>query len=140
MIKRGSEKGPKLSAELLGQFMPVAAVQSSYFITEEGRDYDYGIGLGGKAEAFLSWPGTGGFGLKARYIYIPIISGFPGNHQLWTVGAGARVYFKGRIGLGADIAHLWKFSNYTGRGDVDQQNSELRIYLTTSVPQWRSPQ
>lgn len=140
MINRGSEKGPKLSAELLGQFMPVAAVQSSYFITEEGRDYDYGIGLGGKGEAFLAWPGTGGFGLKARYIYIPIISGFPGSHQLLTLGAGARIYYKGRIGLGADIAHLWKFSNYTGRADVDQQNSELRIYLTTSVPQWRQSQ
>jgi hypothetical protein len=137
MIKRGSQRGPKLRAELLGQFMPVAAVQSDYFITEEGRDYDYGIGLGGKGEGFLAWPGIGGFGVKARYLYIPIISGFPGNHQLLWVGAGGRIYWRGRFGLGADIDKLWKWSNYTGRGDVDQQNTELRIYLTTAVPQWR---
>ena len=70
-------------------------------------------------------------------MFLPIISGFPGDHQLLFTGATGRIYWRGRIGLGADFNMLWRWSNYYGRTNVARDNSELRLYLTTSIPQWR---
>ena len=47
----------RLDLEVLADFMPIAAVRSDYYETEEGRDYDYGLGLGGWLEARAVWPG-----------------------------------------------------------------------------------
>ena len=71
------------------------------------------------------------------YVFLPIISGFPGDHQLLFTGATGRIYWRGRIGLGADFNMLWRWSNYYGRTNVARDNSEFRLYLTTSIPQWR---
>ena len=137
VIAHRPTNGPRIRAELLGQFMPVAAVQSDFFLTQEGRDYDYGIGLGGLASASVAWPGLAQVGVYGRYVFEPIISGFPGNHQLFFTGATGRIYWKGRIGLGADFNVLRRWSNYYGRAEINRKNNELRLYLTTSIPQWR---
>lgn len=137
MLGRRPAKGPRIRAELLGQFMPVAAVQSDYYLTQEGRDYDYGIGLGGLGNVAVTWPGLALLSAYSRYVFLPIISGFPGDHQLLFTGATGRIYWRGRIGLGADFNMLWRWSNYYGRTNVARDNSELRLYLTTSIPQWR---
>jgi hypothetical protein len=129
--------GPRIRAEMMGQFMPVAAVQSDFYLTAEGRDYDYGIGLGGLANANVIWPGLAQVGIYGRYVFLPIISGFPGDHQLLFTGATGRIYWKGRIGVGADYNLLRRWSNYYGRAEVNRKNNELRLYLTTSIPQWR---
>ena len=137
VLGRRPTKGPRMRAELLGQFMPVAAVQSDLYLTQEGRDYDYGIGLGGLANAAIIWPGLAQVSAYSRYVFLPIISGFPGDHQLLFTGATGRIYWRGRIGLGADFNMLWRWSNYYGRTNVSRDNSEFRLYLTTSIPQWR---
>ena len=137
VLGRRPAKGPRMRAELLGQFMPVAALQSDYYVTEEGRDYDYGIGLGGLANGAIIWPGLAQIGAFSRYVFVPIISGFPGDHQLLFAGFSGKIYWRGRIGLGADYYWLWRWSNYYGRSEVSRENSALRIYLTTAIPQWR---
>jgi len=137
VIGHRPSNGPRIRAEFLGQFMPVAAVQSDYYLTAEGRDYDYGIGLGGLANVSVAWAGLAQIGLYGRYVFEPIISGFPGNHQLFFTGATGRIYWKGRIGLGADFNVLRRWSNYYGRAEVSRKNNELRLYVTTSIPQWR---
>lgn len=130
-------KGPRLRAEMLGQFMPVAAVQSDFYLTAEGRDYDYGIGLGGLANANIVWPGLAQIGVYGRYVFLPIISGFPGDHQLLFTGGSGRIYYKGRVGLGVDYNILRRWSNYYDRAEVSRKTNELRLYVTTSIPQWR---
>ncbi len=137
MLGRRPTRGPRIRAELLGQFMPVAAVQSDYYLTQEGRDYDYGIGLGGLGNVAVTWPGLALLSVYSRYVFLPIISGFPGDHQLLFTGATGRIYWRGRVGLGADFNMLWRWSNYYGRTNVARDNSEFRLYLTTSIPQWR---
>ena len=34
----------------MARINPIAAIRSDYFVTAEGRDYDYGIGLGARLE------------------------------------------------------------------------------------------
>ena len=81
--------------------------------------------------------GLAQIGIYGRYVYEPIISGFPGNHQLFFTGATGRIYWKGRIGLGADFNVLRRWSAYYGRAEISRKNNELRLYVTTSIPQWR---
>ena len=130
--------GPSFQVEVLGRAMPIAAVGSDYFITAEGRDYDYGIGLGGGGAALMAWPGVAAITGSAQYVFVPVISGFPGNHQILVTHFGGRIYWKGRIGLGAEYRRLWRWSNYYGRTDVERQASELRVYLSTALPRWGS--
>ena len=131
--------GPSFRAEFYGSAMPIAAVRSDYYITAEGRDYDYGIGLGGGGEALVVWRGTAVIGGSARYVFVPVISGFPGTHQILTTNFGGRVYWKGRLGLGVEYTRLWSWANYYGRTGVDKKASEVRVYLSTAVPRWGAP-
>ncbi len=128
--------GPSYQVELLGRAMPIAAVGSDYYLTQEGRDYDYGIGLGGGGVALMAWRGVGAITGSANYVFVPIISGFPGTHQILTASAGGRVYWKGRLGVGVEYARLWRWSNYYGRSLVERHASELRVYLSTALPRW----
>lgn len=128
--------GPSIHVEALGTAMPIAAIRSDYYLTAEGRDYDYGIGLGGGGSALLVWKGTGVFGATARYVFVPVISGFPGTHQILTTNVGGRVYWKGRLGIGAEWVRLWSWNIYYGRTNVNRNASELRLYLSTAVPRW----
>ena len=137
VLGRRPAKGPRMRAELLGQFMPVAAIQSDFYLTQEGRDYDYGIGLGGAVNGAIIWPGLAQISAYSRYVFLPIISGFPGDHQLLFTGLTGKIYWRGRLGLGADYYWLWRWSNYYGRSNVSRENTALRVYLTTAIPQWR---
>ena len=94
-------------------------------------------GSGGLGNVAVTWPGLALLSVYSRYVFLPIISGFPGDHQLLFTGATGRIYWRGRIGLGADFNMLWRWSNYYGRTNVARDNSEFRLYLTTSIPQWR---
>ena len=94
-------------------------------------------GLAASPMSRLTWPGLAQIGIYGRYVYEPIISGFPGNHQLFFTGATGRIYWKGRIGLGADFNVLRRWSDYYGRAEMSRKNNELRLYVTTSIPQWR---
>ena len=59
------------------------------------------------------------------------------TRQLFFTGATGRIYWKGRIGLGADFSVLRHWSDYYGRAEISRKNNELRLYVTTSIPQWR---
>jgi hypothetical protein len=130
--------GPKrvLYGEALARVNPIAAIRSDYFVTAEGRDYDYGIGLGGRVEGWALWPGKATVRLTGGYVFLPVISGFPGNHQLYTLGTEARGYFLGRFGAGASYTRLWRHSNYTFNPDVNTNMSEARVFLSMTIPKW----
>lgn len=130
--------GPWFHGEVLGAFMPIAAVGSDYYLTAEGRDYDYGIGMGATSAGWMAWPGKAVLTGSAQYVYVPVISGFPGNHQILVLSGSGRAYYKGRIGVGVDYRRLWRWSDYYGRGPVDRDASEIRLFISTALPRWES--
>jgi hypothetical protein len=129
-------RGPMLYFDAVGIFNPIAAIQSDYFLTAEGRDYDYGIGLGGRGEMRAIWQGKAIVGATANYRFIPVISGFPAQHQMLFLNAEARYFFRQRWGVGAAYNQLWRWSAYTDRSDVNRKASELRLFVATAIPRW----
>jgi hypothetical protein len=129
-------KQMRLSGEALARFNPIAAIRSDYFVTAEGRDYDYGIGLGGRLAGRAQWPGKATVQLAGGYVFLPVVSGFPGKHQLWTLSTEARGYLRGKFGVGVVYNRLWRRSNYTFNPDVNQDMSEARVFLSLAIPRW----
>ncbi len=129
-------KGVRLYGEALARANPIAAIRSDYFVTAEGRDYDYGIALGGRLLGRAEWPGKGALQLFGNYVFLPVVSGFPGRHQLWSLNGEARGYIRGKFGAGLAYTRLWRFSNYTFNPDVNQDMSEGRVFLSLAIPRW----
>jgi hypothetical protein len=129
-------KSMRLYGEAMARVNPIAAIRSDYFVTAEGRDYDYGVGLGARLEGRALWPGKATVRLNGGYIFLPVVSGFPGDHQLWTLSGDARGYWRGKYGAGLTYNRLWKRSNYTFNPDVNQDISEARVYLSLAIPRW----
>ena len=77
----GQATGTRLYTELLCTFMPVAALQSDHFVTEEGRDYDYGVTFGGRAEARAVFRDRAWVRFQTNYLWLPVLSGFNGDHH-----------------------------------------------------------
>jgi hypothetical protein len=125
-----------LHGQALARFMPVAALRSDYFVTAEGRDYDYGVGIGGRLEGALIYKGTGSARLSGGYLWLPVISGFSANHNLWTLSGDARAYIGGKYGLGFGFTRLWRRSNYKFNPDVSRDEAEGRIFLSLLIPRW----
>jgi len=130
------QHGPALYLDATGVFNPIAAIRSDYFLSAEGRDYDYGIGLGGRGEARVIWKGRAALGLTSNYRFIPVLSGFPAQHQLLILGFDGRYYFRGRFGVGASYNQLWRWSAYTDRADFNKKSAEARFYVSTAIPRW----
>jgi hypothetical protein len=142
VVTRSASEGTfTFLGEALLRFNPIAAIRSDYFVTAEGRDYDYGIGMGGRLAGSAVWRGKGTAQFGAGYVFLPVVSGFPGQHHLWTLSAEARGYLRdSRFGFGAGFNQLWRRSRYTFNPDVDQDMSEFRVFLSMTVPRWEQPQ
>ena len=125
-----------MHGEATARFMPIAAIRSDYFVTAEGRDYDYGVGLGGQLEGALIFKGKGSARLSGSYLFLPVISGFSGNHHLWTVNADVRGYLGGKYGLGVAFTKLWRRSDYTFNTNVNRTAGEGRVFLSLMIPRW----
>lgn len=136
VTRSAGRKGPMLSGEALGAFMPIAAIRSDYFVTAEGRDYDYGVALGGSLVGRAAWAGRGALTLSASYVWLPVLSGFTGDHQLLSGTAEGRYYLGGRFGVGLAYSLFTRSSTYEQRPDVYQDASEGRIFLSLAVPRW----
>ena len=129
-------KQVRFSGEAMARVNPIAAIRSDYFVTAEGRDYDYGVGLGGNLAGRATWPGKATVRLTGGYVFLPVVSGFPGKHSLWTLGTEARGYLRGKFGAGLTYTRLWRRSNYTFNPDVNQNVSEARVFLSLAIPRW----
>ena len=130
--------GPAWYLDVTGIFNPIAALKSDYFLSEEGRDYDYGIGLGGRTEFRAVWKRATA-SVNANYRFIPVISGFPAQHQLANFLVDGRYYFgTGKLGVGASYMNLWRWSAYTDRDDFNRKSSELRLFVSTALPRWEN--
>jgi Domain of unknown function (DUF3943) len=126
----------RLYGEALLRANPIAAIRSDYFVTAEGRDYDYGIGLGGALRGTALWEGRGLLRVGGGFTWLPVVSGFAGNHYLWTLTTEGRGYLQGKYGIGVVYNRLWRRSRYTFNPDVDENVGEFRVFLSLAIPGW----
>ncbi|MBF5043113.1 DUF3943 domain-containing protein [Aggregicoccus sp. 17bor-14] len=136
-VSRWGAMGPvRFETELLATPMPIAAVRSDYFVTEEGRDYDYGIGMGGRAEMRLLFAGRARLKAAGRYLWEPILSGYNGNHQQLSLDVEARFFVIGQVGLGAAATWYRRNSQYDAFPDVNRTGREIRVFASLAGPRW----
>ena len=124
----------RLFGEAMARANPIAAIRSDYFVTAEGRDYDYGLAFGGALRGTATWIGKGSLRVNGGFVWLPVVSGFAGNHYLWNVGTELRGYIRGKYGFGVTYNRLWRFSRYTFNPDVDQNMSEARVFFSLAIP------
>ena len=136
-VSRWGSVGPvTIESELLATPMPIAAVRSDYFLTEEGRDYDYGVAMGGRAELRASWAGQARLRALGRYLWQPILSGYSGDHQQLAIDLEARFFVIGQFGLGAAATWYRRDSSYEDFADVSRNGRELRVFASFAGPRW----
>lgn len=126
----------RLETELLATPMPISAVRSDYFVTEEGRDYDYGVGMGGRAELRASWAERTQLRATGRYLWQPVLSGFNGDHQQLGLELEGRFFVIGQVGLGANLLWYRRESRYDAFADVTQTGRSFRIFASLAGPRW----
>jgi hypothetical protein len=124
----GDPKQFRVETELLATAMPVAALQSDYYVTEEGRDYDYGLGFGGFALARAVWGRRAVLSARGRYLWIPVLSGFNGDHYQASGLFEGRAYLMRNLGVGAALTVYHRSSNYEQKIDVTADGTRLRLY------------
>jgi uncharacterized protein DUF3943 len=121
-------------AEVLASFYPIGATRSDFFTTEEGRDYDYGLGYGATpAVTFVWWPR---FVFRTGYT-ISHIHTLDGAHSGHTQGGGffdARFQATKSIGLGMSYFNYHRWSKYRDFADVDQGSPQLSFYVGLALP------
>jgi len=133
----GDPKGFRIQSEVLGAAYPIAATQSDYFVSLEGRDYDYGLGFGGNLRLSAIWEGLGAIDARARMLWEPVLSGFNGDHYLYSASLEGRVYARGRLGVGASVTAFHRKSAYDAFPDVTADGTQIRAYATLAVPRWQ---
>jgi hypothetical protein len=133
----GKADGVRLHTELLGIFQPVAALKSDYFLTEEGRDYDYGASFGTTALARVTKQGFGYVEMTGTWLWTGIISGFNGDHNQYRLRLDGKVYpLGGRFGVGGSVAWYKRTSDYNTLDDVTIDGFQTRLFASLSIPRW----
>jgi hypothetical protein len=126
----------RIETELLAMAMPIAALQSDYFLTIEGRDYDYGMGFGAYARARALWGRTAQLTARGRYLWTPILSGFNGDHYQAVGYFEGRLYARQRFGIGASATLYHRSSNYDFNPDVTADGTVLRVFGSYAFPRF----
>ena len=134
----GKADGLRLHTELLGTFQPVAALKSDYFLTVEGRDYDYGVSFGTTALARVTKQGFGYVEATGTWLWTGIISGFNGDHNQYRFRLDGKVYpLRGRLGVGGSLVWYNRTSDYNTLDDVTIDGFQTRLFASLSIPRWQ---
>ena len=120
----------------------LAGVRSDYYkVTGEGRNYDFGPGVGIALQATVMKPGRWVFNGGYNGTYIHTLSGTDYDHYLDQGWLDARWYFNRRFGLGARFDNFHRSSRptdaATAPGPATSFTSpQLRFYMSAAVPRW----
>jgi len=124
------------------RIVALGAVRSDYYeVTGEGRNYDFGPGMGGVLQASLVRPGRMLVNAAYSFTWIHTLNGSDYNHQLHQGSLDARYYFAQRYGIGARFDTFYRYSHpadpATAPGPATTLKvPQLRLYVSTTIPRW----
>lgn len=112
----------------------LGAVRSDYYSAIEGRDYDYGPGLGTIVSGRLLYKNK--IQLTAGYtgLWIHTVDGTKSVHYQDAILAELRYWASRRIGLGISYTGYDRKSEYADNLDVEQTSSFLRAFASMAIP------
>jgi hypothetical protein len=112
----------------------LGATQSDEYRSVEGRDYDYGPGLGAIGTARVLYKnrlqGTAAY----TGLWIHTLDGTDSAHYQDALMVEGRYWASHRIGVGVSFTAYHRHSVYSGLPPVDQQANFVRFFLSEALP------
>lgn len=112
----------------------IGATQSDYYTSLEGRNYDYGPGLGGSFAARVVYKRRLQAGATYAGWWIHTVDGAESAHYQDALTAEARYWLTDRLGAGFALTGYSRHSDYADFPDVSQSASFLRVFASTAFP------
>ncbi len=112
----------------------IGATQSDYYTTLEGRNYDYGPGLGASLSGNLFYKRHLQASLSYLGLWLHTIDGSNSAHYQDALSFEARYWLTNRLGLGASVTRYSRTSDYNDQPDVAQDAGFLRAFVSTALP------
>ena len=112
----------------------IGATQSDYYQTLEGRNYDYGPGLGATVGGRLLYKRHLDASLTYVSFWIHTVDGTESAHYQDVLRLDARYWLNDRLGVGLSGARYSRHSDYSAAPDVTQESTFLRAFISTAFP------
>jgi len=132
---RANDKSVRVTTEVLLQGIIIGATLSDHYYAGEGRNYDYGIGLGTRLRATFVKPGRAlvSFGWGGRWLHT--MNGAAGSQHYQGGGVGEFRYFvTPKFGIGASYYNYHRKSTYADYPDVTQTSPMLNLFASAAMP------
>ncbi len=112
----------------------LGAVESDYYQAVEGRNYDYGPGLGAILSGRLFYKnrlqGTAAY----TGLWLHTVDGTESAHYQDALLLEGRYWASRKIGLGLSYTGYNRHSDYSGLPDVEEYSSFVRAFVSTAIP------
>ena len=120
--------------QILANGVLLGAVQSDYYKSVEGRDYDYGPGLGGIFAGRILYKnrlqGTVGF----TGLWLHTIEGTESAHYQDALLIEARYWANRKVGVGLSYTGYTRHSDYENQPNVAESARFLRFFISSAFP------
>jgi len=113
----------------------LGATQSDYYATIEGRNYDYGPGLGTLINAKVLYKQRWQANLSYLGLWTHTIDGANSDHYQDALNAEARYWFSRRLGAGVSLTRYSRHSDYSGLPSVTEDANFVRAFVSTAFPE-----
>jgi hypothetical protein len=117
----------------------LGAAQSDYYETLEGRNYDYGPGIGGIASGRILYKNRVQGTAAYTGLWIHTIDGTDSEHYQDALLLEGRFWLARGIGVGASYTVYNRRSDYSDLPEVTEAASFLRLFLSTAIPGLPTP-
>ena len=128
------DKKVRATTEVLLQGIIIGATLSEHYYAGEGRNYDYGMGLGTRLAATLVKPARGAIRVGWGGRWLHTLNGAQSAHYQGGGFFEARFFVTSKFGLGASYYNYHRKTNYTGFPTVTQTSPMLNFFLSTAMP------
>jgi hypothetical protein len=128
------DKKVRATTEVLLQGIVIGATLSEHYYAGEGRNYDYGMGLGTRLAATLVKPARGAIRVGWGGRWLHTLNGAQSAHYQGGGFFEARFFLTSKFGLGASYYNYHRKTDYTGFASVTQTSPMLNFFLSTAMP------
>ena len=112
----------------------LGAVQSDYYYSVEGRDYDYGPGVGGILAGRILYKNKLQGNVGYTGLWIRTIEGTKSAHYQDALLLEARYWASRKIGVGLSYIGYTRHSDYADQPNVAESARFLRFFITKAIP------
>ncbi len=112
----------------------LGATQSDYYTAIEGRNYDYGPGLGTILSARFLYKSRVMVSAAYTGLWIHTIDGVESSHYQDALLAEGRYWFTRSLGLGVSYANYNRRSDYAGLDNVVESADFIRAFASAAFP------